>query len=145
MIERYSRPEMVRLWSDPYRFEKMLEVELLASEALVRQKKVPASALAKMRAKARIDVPRIREIEKEVKHDVIAFVTQVSETIGSEARFLHFGLTSSDVLDTALAVQMVEAVDLLLKDLAELQKTVGVLAKAHKNTLMIGRSHGIHG
>src|SRR3954464_7164584 len=103
MIERYTRPEMSRLWTDEYRFEKMLQVELLASEALVSQRKVPAAALAKIKAKARIDVPRIREIEKEVKHDVIAFVTQVGETIGVEARYLHFGLTSSDVLDTALA------------------------------------------
>ncbi len=146
MIERYARPEMTRLWTDEYRFEKMLEVELLSTEALVKQKKVPAAALAKIRDKARIDVPRIREIEKEVKHDVIAFVTQVAETVGPEAQqYLHFGLTSSDVLDTALAVQMVEAADLLLKDLSELQKTVAALAKAHEKTLMIGRSHGIHG
>src|ERR671939_306236 len=99
MIERYTRPEMATLWTDEYRFEKMLQVEILATEALVKKKKVPASALAKIRAKARIDVPRIREIEKEVKHDVIAFVTQVAETVGPEARFLHLGLTSSDVLD----------------------------------------------
>jgi adenylosuccinate lyase len=145
MIERYTRPEMARLWTDEYRFEKMLQVELLASEALVAQRKIPAAALAKIKAKARIDVPRIREIEKEVKHDVIAFVTQVGETIGAEARYLHFGLTSSDVLDTALAVQMVEAADLLLKDLGLLQQTTGVLARAHQKTLMIGRSHGIHG
>src|SRR5437870_12406880 len=128
MIERYTRSEMARLWTDEYRFEKMLQVELLASEALVRQKKVPAAALEKIKAKARIDVPRIREIEKDVKHDVIAFVTQVGETIGAESRYLHFGLTSSDVLDTALAIQMVEAVDLLLKDLNPLLQTVAALA-----------------
>src|SRR5438105_6738902 len=134
MIDRYTRPEMARLWTEEYRFKKMLQVELLASEALVKQRKVPAAALAKIKAKARIDVPRIREIEKEVKHDVIAFVTQVGETIGQEARYLHFGLTSSDVLDTALAVQMVEAVDLLQRDLAQLIQTVGTLAKAHPKT-----------
>jgi adenylosuccinate lyase len=146
MIERYTRPEMAALWTDEYRFEKMLQVELLASEALVQQKKVPAAALQKIRAKARIDVPRIREIEQEVKHDVIAFVTQVAETVGPEAKqYLHFGLTSSDVLDTALAVQMVEAADLLLKDLGVLLQTVSTLARAHQKTLMIGRSHGIHG
>jgi adenylosuccinate lyase len=145
MIERYTRPDMARLWTDEYRFEKMLQVELLATEALVHKKKVPASALAKIRSKARIDVPRIREIERDVKHDVIAFVTQVGETIGEEARYLHFGLTSSDVLDTALAVQMSEAAGLLLKDLDILHQTVGTLAKAHQKTLMIGRSHGIHG
>ncbi len=146
MIERYMREEMARLWTDEYRFEKMLEVELLASEALVRQKKIPAAAVEKIRRKARIDVPRIREIEKEVKHDVIAFVTQVGETVGKEAQqYLHFGLTSSDVLDTALSVQMVEAIDLLQKDLKVLLKTIGTLAKAHEKTLMMGRSHGIHG
>ncbi len=145
MIERYTRPEMARLWTDEYRFEKMLQVELLSTEALVKKKQVPAAALAKMRDRARIDVARIREIEKEVKHDVIAFVTQVGETIGPEARFLHFGMTSSDVLDTALAVQMVEAIDLLRRDLDQLLQSVGALAKAHQKTLMIGRSHGIHG
>src|SRR4051794_14678881 len=117
MIERYSRPEMSRLWTDEYRFEKMLEVELLASEALVKKGQVPASALSVMRRKAKINVPRIREIEREVKHDVIAFVSQVAETVGPQARFLHLGLTSSDVLDTALAVQMVEAADLIRRDL----------------------------
>src|SRR5579864_210145 len=124
MIERYSRPEMARLWSDLYRFEKMLEVELLACQALVRQKKVPAKAFAKIRRKARVNVARIREIELEVKHDVIAFVTQVGEGIGAESRYLHMGLTSSDVLDTALAVQMVEAVDLLLSGIAALRQTL---------------------
>src|SRR5471032_841974 len=118
MIERYARPEMTRLWTDEYRFEKMLQVELLSTEALVKQKKVPAGAYARIRRKAKINVARIREIEREVKHDVIAFVTQVGEGIGPESRFLHLGLTSSDVLDTALAVQLVEAADLLLKDLA---------------------------
>src|SRR5689334_23122977 len=126
MIDRYSRPEMSRLWTDEYRFEKMLEVEILASEALVKKKMVPADALAKIKAKAKINVERIREIEKEVKHDVIAFVTQVAETVGPEGhQYLHFGLTSSDVLDTALAVQMVEAADLLIADMKELLKTVG--------------------
>ena len=144
MIGRYTRPEMAHLWTDQYRFEKMLEVELLASEALVKEKLVPASALAKIRKLAKIDVERIREIEKEVKHDVIAFVTQVAEGVGPEARFLHMGLTSSDVLDTALAVQMVEAADVLLNDLAALRKTVAALAHKHRDTLMMGRSHGIH-
>src|ERR1035437_8154027 len=127
MIGRYARPEMTRLWTDEYRFEKMLEVELLATEALVKQGKVPAKAYAKIRRKAKINVARIREIEREVKHDVIAFVTQVGEGIGPESRFLHLGLTSSDVLDTALAVQMVEAIDLLLSDVGILRKTLAGL------------------
>jgi len=145
MIERYSRSQMSRLWTDEYRFEKMLEVELLATEALVTKKIVPAAAYAKIRKQARINVPRIREIEREVKHDVIAFVTQVGEGMGPESRFLHMGLTSSDVLDTALSVQMVEAADLLIQDLEVLKKTIGDLAKKYKDTLMMGRSHGIHG
>lgn len=145
MIERYSRGEMTRLWTDLYRFEKMLDVELLACEALVKQKRVPAKAYATIRKKARVNVARIREIEKEVKHDVIAFVTQVGEGIGPASRFLHLGLTSSDVLDTALAVQMAEAADLLLKGLALLRQTLAALARKHAATLMMGRSHGIHG
>ena len=122
MIERYSRQEMAKLWTDEYRFQKMLDVELLATEALVKQGKVPARAYATIRRKAKINVPRIRAIERDVKHDVIAFVTQVGERIGPESRYLHLGLTSSDVLDTALAVQMVEAADVLLKDLGLLCK-----------------------
>jgi adenylosuccinate lyase len=145
MIERYMRPEMGRLWTDDYRFEKMLQVELLATEALVKQKKVPASAYAAIRRKAKINVARIREIEKEVKHDVIAFVTQVAEKMGPESRFLHLGLTSSDVLDTALAVQMVEAAELLSADVRLLRQTLAALARRHAKTLMMGRSHGIHG
>src|SRR5882724_9978966 len=144
MIERYSRPEMTRFWTDEYRFEKMLAVELAATEALVKQRKVPAKAYATIRRKAKINVARIRQIEREVKHDVIAFVTQVGEGIGPESRFLHMGLTSSDVLDTALTVQMVEAADLILKDFDVLRQTVAQLARRYKDTLMIGRSHGIH-
>ncbi len=145
MIDRYSRPEMTRLWTDQYRFEKMLEVELLSTEALVKQKQVPAKAYENIRKKAKVDVARIREIEKEVKHDVIAFVTQVGEGIGPDSRFLHLGLTSSDVLDTALSVQMVEAANLLIEDMALLRKTIAGLARKHVGTLMMGRSHGIHG
>ncbi len=145
MIERYSRPEMTKFWTDEYRFEKMLQVELLATEALVKQREVPAKAYAKIRRKAKINVARIRAIEQVVKHDVIAFVTQVGEGIGPESRFLHMGLTSSDVLDTALAVQLVETTDLLLVDVRVLQKTIGALARKHEKTIMMGRSHGIHG
>src|SRR5438105_1287362 len=108
MIDRYTRPEMARFWTDQYRFEKMLEVEILACEALARQKKVPAQAVTTIRRRAVIDVGRIQEIEKTVKHDVIAFVSQVAERVGPLGRYLHLGLTSSDVLDTALAVQLVE-------------------------------------
>jgi adenylosuccinate lyase len=145
MIERYSRPEMARLWTDEYRFGKMLEVELFATEALVKKGKVPAKAYAKIRKRAKINIARIRAIESEVKHDVIAFVTQVAETIGPESRFLHMGLTSSDILDTALAAQMVEAAELLREDAQKLRGTLASLARRHAGTLMMGRSHGIHG
>lgn len=145
MIDRYSRPEMAHLWTDEYRFETMLEVELLATEALVKAGQVPAAAYKKLRQKSRINVARIREIEREVKHDVIAFVTQVGEGVGPESRYLHMGLTSSDVLDTALAVQMVQSATLLIDDLEALKKTIGVLAKKHQQTVLMGRSHGIHG
>jgi len=145
MIDRYSRQEMAHLWTDEYRFEKMLEVELLSTEALVKKGQVPAAAYRKIRQKARIHVPRIREIEQEVKHDVIAFVTQVGETVGPESRFIHMGLTSSDVLDTALGVQMKEAAELLLKDMIPLRQTLARLARRHADTMMMGRSHGIHG
>lgn len=145
MIERYSRPEMTKFWTDQHRFETMLEVEILATEALVRMKKVPAKALATIRRRAKINVSRIHEIEKVVKHDVIAFVSQVAETVGPDGRYLHMGLTSSDVLDTALAVQMVQSVDLLKADVQTLLVSLAALARRHKNTLMMGRSHGIHG
>jgi len=145
MIDRYARPEMTKFWTEQHRFETMLEVEILATEALVRMKKVPAKALRTIRRKARVHVPRIHEIEKVVKHDVIAFVSQVAETVGADGRYLHMGLTSSDVLDTALAVQMVQSVDLLKTDVELLRRALAVLARRHKNTLMMGRSHGIHG
>jgi len=102
MIPRYTRPEMAHIWSDDYRFLKMLDVEIYAAEAMSRMGLVPKSAIPKIRKRAKIDRERINEIEATVKHDVIAFLTQVGETIGPEARFLHLGMTSSDVLDTAL-------------------------------------------
>src|ERR1700752_4334944 len=113
MIARYTRPEMARIWTDAARFAHWLEIEILACEALVARGRGPRAAVRTIRRRARIDVARIAALEAEVKHDVIAFVTQVAETVGPAGRFLHLGLTSSDVLDTALAVQMVEAADLL--------------------------------
>ena len=106
MIPRYSRPEMAQVWSEENRFKQMLEVEILAAEAMSKEGIVPKSAVAQVRKKAKINITRINEIELTVKHDVIAFLTQVVETVGPSARFLHLGMTSSDVLDTALSVQM---------------------------------------
>lgn len=144
MISRYTREEMGRIWTDQNRWEKILEIEIFAAEAWSKLKKVPKKALGKIKSKAKIDIERILEIEKTVKHDVIAFLTQVGEKIGPESRFLHIGMTSSDVLDTALSVQMREACELLIKDLEQLTKAIGKLALKYKDTMMMGRSHGIH-
>ncbi|HEX7523354.1 MAG TPA: lyase family protein, partial [Candidatus Deferrimicrobium sp.] len=116
MIERYTRPEMAAIWQDENRFRIWLDIEILAMEAMVRQGWIPADALARVRKKASFDVARINEIEKKVKHDVIAFLTSVAEHIGDDSRFLHVGMTSSDVLDTAFAVQMRQALGLLIRE-----------------------------
>jgi adenylosuccinate lyase len=144
MIPRYSRPEMARLWSDENRFATWLEVEIAATEVLVARGVVPQEALAAIKAKARFDVARIEEIEKEVQHDVIAFVSCVAENVGPEGRWLHYGLTSSDVVDTALAILMRDACDLVRADLMDLMEAVRERALRHKHAPMIGRTHGVH-
>jgi len=144
MIPRYSRPEMARLWSDENRFATWLEVEIAATEVLVERGTVPSEALAAIKAKARFDVARIEEIEKEVQHDVIAFVSCVAESVGPEGRWLHYGLTSSDVVDTALAILMRDACDLLRADLLDLMEAVRERAFRHEHAPMIGRTHGVH-
>lgn len=144
MIARYTRPEMAGIWTEKNRFNAMLEVEILAMEAMVKAGKVPKADLDEVRKKASIDVDKINEIEKVVKHDIIAFLSQVERKVGKAARHLHMGMTSSDVLDTALSVQMVQAAELLQKDIALLKKAVADLAHKHKNTLMAGRTHGVH-
>ena len=144
MIERYTRPEMGRIWEAGNRFRIWLDIEILAMEAMVRKGWIPEDALARVRKNAKFDISRIDEIEKRVKHDVIAFLTSVAEHIGEDSRFLHVGMTSSDVLDTSFAVQMRQALTLLLR---EARKTFEVLKKRafeHKDTVMIGRTHGIH-
>ena len=144
MIPRYSRPEMARLWSDENRFRTWLEVELAASAVLAERGVVPEAALAAIRRNARFDVARIEALEKEVQHDVIAFVTNVAENVGPEGRWVHYGLTSSDVVDTALAMLMREACDLILKDVAALMQVVRQRAFEFKDAPMIGRTHGMH-
>jgi len=135
---------MTAIWSQENKYQKWLDVEVAACEAMVKLGKVPAGAVENIKAKAVINVARIDEIEKITKHDVIAFVSSLTEVIGEDGRFIHMGLTSSDVLDTALAVQLKEAVQLLLADLDQLLVVLKKRAFEHKNTLMIGRSHGIH-
>ena len=144
MIPRYSRPEMARLWSDENRFATWLEVEIAATEVLAERGTVPKQALAAIRERARFDVKRIEEIEREVQHDVIAFVSCVAENVGPEGRYLHYGLTSSDVVDTALSILMRDACDLVRVDLVELMDAVRERAFRHKAAPMIGRTHGVH-
>jgi adenylosuccinate lyase len=144
MIPRYSRPEMARLWSDENRFATWLEVEIAATEVLVERGVVPREALAAIKARARFDVARIEEIEREVQHDVIAFVSCVAESVGPEGRWLHYGLTSSDVVDTALAILMRDACDLVRADLLDLLEAVRERAFRHQHAPMIGRTHGVH-
>ncbi len=144
MIERYTRPEMARIWEARNRFRIWLDVEILAMEAMVRQGFIPADALARVRKNATFDIKRIDEIEKRVKHDVIAFLTSVSEHIGEDSRFLHVGMTSSDVLDTSFAVQMRQALTLLIRDAQRVFDVLKRRAFEHKDTVMIGRTHGIH-
>jgi len=144
MIERYTRPEMGRIWSDVYRFEMWLKVEIAACVAHNRLGVVPDDALEEIKTKAAFDIPRIQEIEKAVDHETIAFLTNVAEHVGPAARYIHYGMTSSDKLDTATALQLVAASDLLLAGLRELRHSVGALAKKHRRTVMIGRTHGVH-
>ena len=144
MIPRYSRPEMSLIWSDQNRFSTWLKIELSATDALFRRGVVPQAARDALFEKSRFDVARIDAIEKEVGHDVIAFVSAVAENVGPEGRFLHYGLTSSDVVDTALSILIRDALDLLLGDLDALREAVKVRAMEHKDTVMIGRTHGVH-
>ena len=144
MIPRYSREKMTAIWSQENKYQKWLDVEVAACEAMVKLGKVPAQAVETIKSKAVIDVARIDEIEKITKHDVIAFVSSLTEKIGEDGRFIHMGLTSSDVLDTAFAIQLKEAAQILLDDLDQLLAVLKRRAHEHKNTLMIGRSHGIH-
>ena len=144
MIQRYTRPEMGRIWSEENGFQKWLDVEILAAEGLARLGKVPKAAIARIKKKARFNVKRIREIENEVKHEMIAFLSSVAESIGGDARYLHAGMTSSDVMDTALALQFKEASALLVQDIKDLMKVLRRQAHAYKWTVMIGRTHGVH-
>ena len=144
MIPRYTRPAMGRIWSEENGFQKWLEVEVLAAEGMARLGKVPKAAIARIKRKARFNVTRIREIEREVKHEIIAFLSSVAESIGDDARYLHVGMTSSDVMDTALALQFKEASVLLVQDIKDLMKVLRRQAAKYKWTVMIGRTHGVH-
>ncbi|QEY33107.1 adenylosuccinate lyase [Synechococcus sp. RSCCF101] len=145
MIERYTLPEMGRLWSEEAKFQSWLDVELAACEANHQLGRIPTDAMETIRANAGFDPARILEIEAEVRHDVIAFLTDLNERVGDPGRYIHVGMTSSDVLDTGLALQLRRSVALLRQELSGVEEAVRDLAIHHKDTVMIGRSHAIHG
>ncbi|MEQ8958480.1 MAG: adenylosuccinate lyase [Coleofasciculus sp. C2-GNP5-27] len=144
MIERYTLPEMGELWTDTYKFKTWLQVEIAVCEAKAELGEIPADAVAEIKTKANFDVDRILEIEAEVRHDMIAFLTNVNEYVGDVGRYIHLGLTSSDVLDTALALQLVASLNLIVECLEQLIQAIRYQAQQHRYTVMIGRSHGIH-
>ncbi len=144
MIERYTTPRMKALWSDQNRFQKWLDIEILACEAMAHFGIIPQKAFSKIKKKAKFDVKRIQMIEEKTKHDVVAFITNVGERLGPESRYFHFGLTSSDILDTSLSLLMKEAGELILLNLKKLTQTIKKRAVKFKYTPMIGRTHGVH-
>lgn len=144
MIDRYTRPEMGAVWSQATKYAAWLRVELAVCEAYARRGRIPPDALARITAQARVDPARMDAIEARVRHDVIAFLTNLEEALGADSRYVHVGLTSSDVVDTALALQLQQASDLLLAGLQRLREALGELALKHKDTLAVGRTHGVH-
>ena len=144
MIERYSRKELKNIWADENKYKIWLDIELAAAEAMEKFKIIPRGVVKKVRSKAKINVARILKIEESVKHDIIAFLTSITEKVGKEARFLHKGMTSSDVLDTCFNIQLKKSGEILLEDIRILLTTIKKQAIKHKKTLCIGRSHGIH-
>src|SRR5215472_16621556 len=145
MIQRYSRTEMREIWTEQRKLEIWLQIELLASEALAAEGLVSKKDLAQMKSRAAFSLERCKELERTLNHDVIAFTTNVAENIGEPAsRWLHFGLTSSDIIDTGFAVQMVQSADILIDDVKVLRGAIAKKARSHQFTPMIGRSHGIH-
>ena len=144
MIPRYTREKMSKIWELENKFNIWLKIELLVCEAMAEKGMIPLSAFENIKKKARFSIPRIEELEEVVKHDVIAFLTCVGENVGPDGRYLHLGLTSSDILDTSFAVQLKEASKIILDDIEHLLKVLKNKALEHKNTVMIGRSHGVH-
>ena len=144
MIKRYSPVELSAVWSEENKFKIWLDVEIAAMEAQAKLGRVPADALAEVKAKAKFDAARIDEIERTVKHDVIAFLTNISENVGPAARFVHLGMTSSDVVDTASAIQLKQSGEIILKHLMQLREMIGELSLKYKDAAMIGRTHGVH-
>src|SRR5699024_5151248 len=144
MIERYSRKEMADIWSLENQFQAWLEVELAACNAWSKLDKIPKEDVEKLYQKASFDVDRIKEIEKQTRHDVVAFTRSVSESLGEEKKWVHYGLTSTDVVDTANGYRLKQANEILQKDLQHIIEVLAEKAKAHKFTIMMGRTHGVH-
>lgn len=144
MLERYTRPEMGKIWTDKNRYQAWLEVEILADEAWAELGEIPKEDVEKIREKATFDIDRILEIEAQTRHDVVAFTRAVSESLGDESKWVHYGLTSTDVVDTAYGYLMKQANDLIRKDLETFTAIIGEKAKEHKYTVMMGRTHGVH-
>ncbi len=144
MISRYTRPVMGSIWESENRYAKWLEVEVAACEAMAEEGVIPKDAFKNIKEKAAFSVERILEIEEETKHDIIAFLTNVAEYVGPDSRYIHLGLTSSDILDTSFALLLKEAMDLIIQDVKEFMEVIKKRAFEHKSTVMIGRSHGIH-
>lgn len=145
VLDRYTLPEMGEIWTENYKLKTWLQVEIAVCEAQAELGYIPAEAVVEIKAKANFDPKRVLEIEAEVRHDVIAFLTNVNEYVGDAGRYIHLGMTSSDMLDTALALQMLASLDLILERLEDLIQAIRYQAQQHRNTVMIGRSHGIHG
>ncbi|MFP4016346.1 MAG: adenylosuccinate lyase [Halanaerobiales bacterium] len=145
MINRYSLPEMKQVWSEENKYQVWLDIEIAACKAWSQLGKIPADQLEKIEKNVKLDVDRIKEIEKVTRHDILAFVEGINETLGNESKYIHMGLTSSDVKDTALAVQMKQAVEIIIEDLKGLKDQLADEALKHKETIMIGRTHGVHG
>ncbi|MER2057612.1 MAG: adenylosuccinate lyase [Niallia sp.] len=144
MIDRYTRPEMGKIWTEENRFKAWLEVEILACEAWVKLGEIPTEDVKKIRENASFDIERIKEIELDTRHDVVAFTRAVSETLGEERKWVHYGLTSTDVVDTALSYQIKQANEILLKDVENFIEILKNKAQEHKYTVMMGRTHGVH-
>ncbi|MDI6878734.1 MAG: adenylosuccinate lyase [Desulfitobacteriaceae bacterium] len=144
MIERYTLPEMGKIWTDEHRLSLWLEIEIAACEGWAALGRIPAEAVEVIREKAAFNWERVQEIEQVTQHDVLAFLTNVAENVGDEAKYIHLGLTSSDILDTALSLQLVEAADILLNKMERLQEVLKRRAGEHRDTLMMGRTHGVH-
>jgi adenylosuccinate lyase len=144
MIERYTLPQMKSIWQDEFKFNTMLAIEILAVQALAQKKQIPAAAAQRIKKKARFNIAQIKKIEEKTQHDVVAFVTNVAQYIGQDAKYLHFGLTSSDILDTTLGVQLGAASDILIEDVKKLLSILGKKARAYRDMVCIGRTHGVH-